>query len=160
MRDEEAEEKKQEKEEGKEKKKKKLKPTFGVMVEATKAIKNLSKTKEVIDMLMKNDDLKTIMLKKYNIMDSQSQEYILETVSAACQLSKKYRTTFVSDKNFRNIPFSKLKTILTMNVELCQPSLSNFSLVVTKCSCFAHNLYLSHLFWCNKVYFPSAQNDF
>ena len=40
------------------------------MVEATKAIKNLSKTKEVIDMLMKNDDLKTIMLKKYNIMDS------------------------------------------------------------------------------------------
>ena len=81
------------------------------MVEATKAIKNLSKTKEVIDMLMKNDDLKTIMLKKYNIMDSQSQEYILETVSAACQLSKKYRTTFVVDKNFRNILFSQVKSI-------------------------------------------------
>ena len=40
------------------------------MVEATKAIKNLSKTDAVIDMLMKDNDLKTIMLKKYNIMDS------------------------------------------------------------------------------------------
>ena len=40
------------------------------MVEATKAIMNLSKTDAVIDMLMKDNDLKTIILKKYNIMDS------------------------------------------------------------------------------------------
>ena len=51
LRDEEPEEKKLEKH-GEKEDKKKLKPTFGVMVEATKAIKNLSKTEAVIETLM------------------------------------------------------------------------------------------------------------
>ena len=81
------------------------------MIEGTKAIKNLSKTEEVIHMLMKNNDLLEIIKTKFYIMDSLSQEYTLETVSAACAVSDKYRTEFVKDPKFIEILLSQVKSI-------------------------------------------------
>ena len=56
-----------------------------IMIEGTKAIKNLAKNRVVIDMLMGEKDLINIFKNKFVTADTQSQEYILETISLACQ---------------------------------------------------------------------------
>jgi hypothetical protein len=58
-----------------------------IMNEATKAIRNLSKTDEVIKLLMIERSLMSIIRTKFLDSDPQSQEYILETISEACKFS-------------------------------------------------------------------------
>lgn len=71
------------------------------MIEATKAIRNLSKTEEVVDMLMEQQDLLRIYKDKIEWIDSHSQENIMMTISAACKKSD-YRQKFVDDDDFIN----------------------------------------------------------
>lgn len=89
--------------------------SIAIMQEATKAIKNLAKTEDVIHMLMKDDSLLEIINEKFSLMDAQSQEQILETVSATCAATepkgREYRTEFVKDPNFKDILFSQVKSI-------------------------------------------------
>ena len=60
-------------------------------------------------MLMKESALQTIMLKRYSNMDTQSQEHILETVSAACALDPKYRNQIAQDEEVREILYGEIK---------------------------------------------------
>jgi|688.fasta_scaffold1858049_1 hypothetical protein len=56
------------------------------MIEATKAVKNLAKNKMAIEMLMndKNLNFLKIFKEKFNLADSVSQEFMMETISLAC----------------------------------------------------------------------------
>ena len=72
-----------------------------IMIEATKAIRNLSKTEEVVDMLMEQNELLRIYKDKIEWIDSSSQENIMMTISAACKKDK-YRQQFVEDDDFIN----------------------------------------------------------
>ena len=76
-----------------------------IMIEATKAIRNLSKTTVVVDMLMEENELLKIYKEKTRMIDSQSQENILMTISAACKKAQ-YRQMFVDDDEFINILLS------------------------------------------------------
>ena len=75
------------------------------MFEATKALKNLSRTPVVIDMLMEDNELLKIYKEKILDIDSYSQEHILMTISAACK-TKKSRLIFVEDDDFIEILLS------------------------------------------------------
>jgi predicted metalloendopeptidase len=57
-----------------------------IMIEATKAVKNLAKNKMAIEMLMndKNLNFLKIFKEKFNLADSVSQEFMMETISLAC----------------------------------------------------------------------------
>jgi hypothetical protein len=56
------------------------------MIEATKAVKNLAKNKMAIEMLMndKNLNFLKIFKEKFNLADSVSQEFMMETISLVC----------------------------------------------------------------------------
>ena len=69
------------------------------MIEATKAIRNLSRTQEVVDMLMEENELLKIYNEKIRTIDSYSQENIMMTISAACR-KPEYRQRFVEDGEF------------------------------------------------------------
>ena len=57
-----------------------------IMIEATKAVKNLAKNKMAIEMLMNDKilDFLKIFKQKFNSADSVSQEFMMETISLAC----------------------------------------------------------------------------
>lgn len=64
------------------------------MIEATKAIRNLSRTPAVVAMLMEENELLLIYKKQTSVIDSVSQENIMMTISAACK-DADYRQRFV-----------------------------------------------------------------
>ena len=86
------------------------------MIEATKAIRNLSKTPEVVDMLMEENELLRIYKDKILSIDSQSQENIMMTISAACK-DIEYRQRFVEDDDFFTTLLSQIKSV-SKNVTL------------------------------------------
>lgn len=81
-----------------------------VMIEATKAIRNLSRTEEVIDMLMQQNELLKIYKEKILMVDSQSQENIMMTISAACKKAH-YRQSFVNDDEFISKLLAQIKSV-------------------------------------------------
>ena len=80
------------------------------MFEATKAIRNLSRTEEVVDMLMEENELLRIYKEKILMIDSHSQENVMMTISAACKKAE-YRQRFVDDQDFLNILLSQVKSV-------------------------------------------------
>ena len=80
------------------------------MFEATKAIRNLSRTEEVVDMLMEENQLLSIYTNKILVIDSHSQENVMMTISAACKKAE-YRQRFVDDEAFLNILLSQVKSV-------------------------------------------------
>lgn len=87
-----------------------------IMIEATKAIRNLSKTQEVVDMLMEENELLRIYKEKILMIDSQSQENVMMTISAACK-NFEYRQRFVEDDEFFTTLLSQIKSV-SKNVTL------------------------------------------
>jgi len=81
-----------------------------IMVEATKAIRNLSRTEEVVDMLMEENELLRIYKEKILMVNSQSQENILMTISAACKKAE-YRQRFVDDDEFIGTLLAQVKSV-------------------------------------------------
>ena len=75
------------------------------MIEASAVISSLSRTEQVIHMLMEDQDLQQIFHQRYISCDSQSQENILLTISATCKFNL-YRKVFSMDSEFIHVLLS------------------------------------------------------
>eukprot|EP00347_Sterkiella_histriomuscorum_P023636 403333912 len=84
-----------------------------IMNEATKALRNFSKTSGGIESLMSGDGtLLKIVRNKFLESDPLSQQYILEIISSACKFQQ-YRKELSQHEDFIEIVMSQVKSIST-----------------------------------------------